>query len=157
MKSKQRHEIIKKLIQEHAIEDQQTLLNLMQEQYRVNANQATVSRDLRALGVHKKQVGSTMVYDLPAHDASKEILRLAVVQIAYNSALIVIHTLPGLAAFVGDYLDMQKDNLMILGTIAGENTIFVTPTNTKQIELVYKKLCGVLYVKQNKPIQGSHE
>jgi transcriptional regulator of arginine metabolism len=76
-----------------------------------------------------------------------EILRYAVVSIRHNEALIVITTIGGTAAFVGDYLDTQTD-LNILGTLAGENMVFVTPTSMKDIEDLSNKLCHRLKVKE---------
>ena len=140
-----RQDAIKELIQTHEVPDQQTLIQLMHTQYGINTNQAIVSRDLRALGVSKKQVRNKTLYALQETDASQEILRLAVVSIAHNDTLICIKTLPGLAAFVGDYLDLQE-NSGILGTLAGENCLFVTPEKTDKITELYNALCTLLHI-----------
>ena len=122
----QRQEAIKELIQNHPIEDQETLVEMIKKKYGIEANQSIISRDLRQLGVSKHLVNNKMIYELKEHDASREILRLAIIDIEHNETLIVIKTLPGLADFVGDYLDMHEE-LPILGNIAGENTVFVAP------------------------------
>lgn len=146
-KIKTRLEAITELIKSRPIEDQATLVELIKENYGIETNQAVVSRDLRSLGVTKHQVDDKMVYELKDADASREILRLAIVNIVHNEALIVITTLPGLSNFVGDFLDMH-DELEILGTIAGENTVFVAPTTIKNIKEVFSEICKVLHVRK---------
>lgn len=143
----QRHTAIRELINSHPIEDQETLVELIKKKYGIDTNQSIVSRDLRQLGVSKHQVNNRMIYELKEHDASREILRLAIIGVDHNETLIVIKTLPGLADFVGDYLDMHED-LPILGNIAGENTIFVAPQAKTSILTLYKQICEALYFKQ---------
>jgi transcriptional regulator of arginine metabolism len=148
-----RHTALQELITSHPIEDQQTLVQLMKERYGIDTSQAIISRDLRTLGVIKRSIKNKLIYDLTTIDASKEILRLAVSNVVHNEALIIINTLPALAAFVGDYLDMHEDT-DILGVLAGENTVFVTPTRIADITIVYAKICKLLYVQ---PPKGSYE
>jgi len=148
MRIKARHAALKKIISTQSIEDQQTLVQMIKQKFGIETNQAVVSRDLRTLGINKRQVHNKMIYELPDIDASKEILRLAVQAIHHNEALIVIDTLPGLAAFVGDYLDMHK-KIGILGVLAGENVLFITPTNTKNIKKVFNQVSQLVHVKQN--------
>lgn len=147
-KTNKRHEVIKELIATDAIEDQQTLVTLLQNRYGLSANQSIISRDLRTLGATKRKVNNKMIYELQTVDASREILRLAIIDIKHNESLIVVHTLPGLGAFVADFLDMHHD-CGILGTIAGENTIFIAPTKIKNIKQVMQKMRTLLYIKTN--------
>jgi transcriptional regulator of arginine metabolism len=142
-----RHEAIKELIKSHPIEDQETLVELIKKKYGIDTNQSIVSRDLRQLGVSKHQVNNRMIYELKEYDASREILRLAIMEVDHNESMIVIKTLPGLADFVGDYLDMQED-LLILGNIAGENTIFLVPRAKTSITALYNQVCKILYFKE---------
>jgi transcriptional regulator of arginine metabolism len=147
-KIKLRQAAIKELIKSEAIEDQQKLVDLIKERYGIEASQAVISRDLRALGVGKRKVQNKMVYEIAEIDPSKEILRLAIVNVQHNESLIIIHTLPGLAAFVGDYLDMRAHEIDIIGTIAGENTLFVAPQKIGTIKQVFSKICKIIYFKK---------
>lgn len=147
-KISQRQEAIRELINAHPIEDQETLVDLLEKEYDIETNQSIVSRDLRQLGASKHLVNGRMIYELTKTDVQREILRLAIVSIEYNDSIIVIKTFPALAAFVGDYLDMQED-LPMLGNIAGENTIFVTPTKGTSIESLFKELCAALYYQKD--------
>src|SRR5437870_520802 len=117
-----RHTAIKELIATHAIEDQDTLVDLIKKTYGIDCNQSIISRDLRQLNVATKMIDDRMVYDINTLDVSQEIFRLAVLNVRHNESLIVIDTLPSLAGFVGDMIDLtHKDT--ILGCIAGENTV----------------------------------
>lgn len=137
---------IQELIKTHAIEDQSMLLALLEKQYGINTNQAAISRDLRNLGIFKRARGESMVYELPHVDIVTEILHYAVQSAHHNESLIVIKTVAGTAAFVGDFLDEQHD-LPILGTIAGENTLFVTPRSLPDIPVLFELLCQRLKIK----------
>ena len=143
-----RQEAIKELLRKEQISDQKKLVKLLRDAYGIKTNQAVISRDLRKLGVIKKQVNDNLVYEIPASDTTTEILKLAIVNIEYNEAIIVIKTHPGLAAFVGDCLDRHPE-LDILGSLAGENVVFVTPRNLKKIEAVYQVICHKLHFRKN--------
>lgn len=142
----ERKTAIAELVKSHAIEDQAMLLDLLKKEYNIDTNQAAISRDIRKLGIHKRARGESMVYELPQTDAVTEILHYAVRSIAHNEAMIVIHTVPGTADLVGDFLDSQH-NLAILATLAGENVVFIAPISTKHIEELAKQLSHTLKIK----------
>lgn len=142
----QRRKAIKDLIQQKQVGDQHHLVHLLQAEYGIHTNQAVVSRDLRQLNVVKKKMHNKMVYELAEVNIDEELLKLAVVDIRRNEVMIVIKTYGGLAAFVGDYIDrhMRKG---VLGTLAGENVVFVTPESIRNIEKTLQELCVVLHFK----------
>lgn len=144
--TEKRREAIKELIAQKQVLDQQHLVKLLDTLCKIKTNQTVVSRDLRHLGVVKKQVKGVIVYELEQTDTRKELLKLAIENIEHNNALIVIKTHPALADFVGDCIDQLKET-SILGTLSGENTVFVTPRVLKEIESVYVILCKKLYFK----------
>lgn len=143
-----RQEAIIELIKKVAIADQNQLVSLLKEHYDIEANQAVVSRDLRKLGIVKKAVNGVLVYEFPDLNVSTEILRLALIDINYNDSMIVIKTQPGLADFVGDYVD-QHDDLDVLGCLAGENVVFVAPKSIKNIHKTYEKICQRFYFRKD--------
>ena len=57
--------------------------------------------------------------------------------------MIIVKTLPGLADYVGDYLDGQE-NSGILATLAGENVVFITPWSVQNIEHAFQQVCSIL-------------
>lgn len=144
-KPNKRREAIRALIDSQSIENQKQLSEKLKEQYNLDIHQSIISRDLYELGVIKRRIRNKMVYEISKIDAVKEILRLSVLQVDHNENLIVIKVLPGLAAFVGDYLDSKQEEAGVLGTIAGENMIFATPSSVKQIKKTYQKICEILY------------
>jgi len=146
MKTNERLELIKTLVKEEMIEDQATLVDLLNKEYQVKTNQVQVSRDLRRLDINKRKVGDKIVYDLPETDTILEILRLAIVEVTHNESMIVVKTIPAQADFVGDYLDAQEE-LDILGTLAGENTLLIPPKTVKDIKNIHKQVCKALYYK----------
>lgn len=142
-----RQEAIKELIKKTAVSDQNHLVKLLLEHYQIEANQAVISRDLRKLGIVKKMVNGILCYEVPDLDVKSEILRLALVDITHNESMIVITTHPALADFVGDCVD-QYDDLEVLGCLAGENVVFVTPKSVKNIKKVYDHLCEKFHFKK---------
>jgi transcriptional regulator of arginine metabolism len=123
-----RQEAIRKLLSKEAISDQQQLVERLKAVHAISTNQAAVSRDLQKLGVVKR----SHIYELPQTDIKAEIFKLAILKVEHNETTIVITTFPGLAAFVGDCLD-HTEGLDILGCLAGENVVFVTPRSIKTI------------------------
>jgi transcriptional regulator of arginine metabolism len=144
-----RQQAIKELISEHPISDQNQIVDLLRVKYGIKTNQTVISRDLRKLGVIKKMLEGTMVYEMAEVDVQTEIFRLALVDIDYNETMIVIKTHPGLSAFVGDHLDQFTD-LNILGCLAGENVVFIVPKKISEIAKTFDAICKKLQIKNRK-------
>jgi transcriptional regulator of arginine metabolism len=100
-----------------------------------DVTQSTISRDLRRLGAVKAidEEGRT-VYRFTADTAfpvRNASLGELITKIESNGATIVIHTTPGSASLVALHIDRNIDG--VLGTIAGDDTIFVAPASLKNI------------------------
>ena len=103
-----------------------------------DVNQSTISRDLRKIGAIKgtDSKGRT-VYRLSelasepsfAHHSLRELI----INITHNDSLIVIHASPGSASLIARHLDMNRP-AEILGTIAGDDTIFVAASKDHSIK-----------------------
>lgn len=143
-----RKDAILELIKKFPIENQDQLVQLLQEQYGIETNQSIVSRDLRELDITKRKFKNSMIYEQHDIDVYKEIMRLGIKDIAHNESLIIIKTLPGLAAFVGDYLDSQNE-VEFLATLAGENVVFVVPISTKDVKKNFLNLCQLVHFKSS--------
>jgi len=100
-------------------------------------NQSKISRLLRKLGAIKtSNERNQIVYTLPlepAPQASKNILSQLIISIRTNETLIVIHTNPGSASLIGRLVDHHRDKLHLLGTVAGDDTLFIAPKSVKHI------------------------
>lgn len=145
--AKKRQDAIKDLVSHYPIEDQLELVELLKKKYGIETNQAQVSRDLRRLQISKQSHPDKKIYSLPSHNVHRDILLLGIQDIDCNESMIVIRTMPGIAPFVGDYID-QQENLEILGSIAGENTIFIVPRSARNIQETCKALCHALFFKK---------
>jgi len=91
--------------------------------------QATLSRDLARLGARRVAgPGGGTVYELPEEERrdGAEALRGLVGQVACNGSLVVVRTHPGSAPAVARAIDLARLP-EVLGTIAGDDTVFVAP------------------------------
>ncbi len=125
-----RHSKILEIISEHPIETQDELLSrLKTEGYKVT--QATISRDIKDLRL-VKTLGSDGKYRYTEAQASSSEIRSNFDQLFLSSVvsmdlaqnIVVIKTLSGMANAVCAALD-STGNSAIVGTIAGDDTIFV--------------------------------
>ena len=111
-------------------------------------NQTKVSRLLRKLGVVKiKNEHGKMVYWLPKEPPPPELsssIYGLVTSIAANESIVIIRTSPGAAQLIGRLLDYCNNDNEILGTIAGDNTIFIAPKSVSNIKKLVKKIRGLL-------------
>ena len=125
----ERHATILQLISAHDVASQEALRHLL-EQRGVLVTQATLSRDLRELGVVRVPGDQGPRYALPETVVGEGIPTLDVLlpqlfsRIDGVGELIVLHTLASGAQPVSEAIDAAgwKE---VIGTIAGENTILV--------------------------------
>lgn len=111
-------------------------------------NQSKVSRLLRKIGAVKivNAKGQT-IYSLPREPAPPSMstpLRNLILDVVSNEVLIVIFTSPGSASMVARILDYTQIQTEILGTIAGDDTIFVTPKSIKNIQKLGEEIKALL-------------
>jgi transcriptional regulator of arginine metabolism len=130
MRKRDRHETILELVGSHAIANQEELRRLLVERG-WHVTQATLSRDLRELGVVRAATSDGARYVLPqmlGTDEGKPSLEALLPQLFDDvdgvSELLVLHTLPGGAQPIAEAIDAQGWP-EIIGTIGGENTILI--------------------------------
>jgi transcriptional regulator of arginine metabolism len=125
----ERHAAILELISAHDVASQEALRQLLEERG-VSVTQATLSRDLRELGVVRVPGDMGARYALPETVAGEAIPTLDFLlpqlfsRIDGVGELIVLHTLASGAQPVSEAIDAAAWK-EVLGTIAGENTILV--------------------------------
>ncbi len=134
--AKARLEALRQLLQDGELSTQDELCSKL-EKLDFATTQSTVSRDLRKLGAIKgvDAEGQT-VYQLP-HQMEANIpatLTDLVRSIETNGSMIVIRTAVGSAPLIARQLDRLTPG-GILGTIAGDDTIFVAPASTDKREV----------------------
>jgi transcriptional regulator of arginine metabolism len=136
---------IKEILATRTITSQEDLRReLGKRAFRVT--QATLSRDMKELGVSRIARNGMLRYSIPAaSEASslRPIVGAEVVGLDANEFLIVVHTLPGAAHTVGEYVDVQQSD-DILGTVAGDNTLLVIPASASKTRQVMAYLKHIL-------------
>jgi arginine repressor len=133
LEAKTRLDALRELLDQGQLSTQDELREEL-ESRRFAVTQSTISRDLRRLGAVKAvDPDGRTVYRLSAEHSvpvSGNSLRDLVQDIKNNGSIIVIHTIPGTASLIALHLDRHKPG-GILGTIAGDDTIFVAPGTLK--------------------------
>ena len=123
--------VVKELIRNNRIDNQDTLLSMLKVEG-FTVTQATLSRDLKMLKVGKISDGwSGYYYSLPENDLVSESeksyiqdVRRGIISIEFSGNFGVVKTRPGNANSVGIALDILAIP-EILGTLAGDDTIFI--------------------------------
>jgi transcriptional regulator of arginine metabolism len=125
----ERQAAILRLVGQHSIASQEELKRLLSADGFL-VTQATLSRDLRDLGVLRAPTEDGARYLLPEMlgDSDKpkleELLPQWFSRIDGVGELIVLHTLPSGAAPISEAVDSQTWP-EVLGTLAGENTVLI--------------------------------
>lgn len=138
-----RHAAILRLVRERRIASQDSLREALAAEG-IKVTQATLSRDIRELGLAKlvdPQGGS--YYANPHEGLLKpdlgQVLPTLMVSIEGSGPLIVIKTATGGAPAVAAALD-QVGWKEIIGTLAGDDTLLVVARNPRQRQLVEARL-----------------
>jgi transcriptional regulator of arginine metabolism len=113
----------------------------------IHAAQPTISRDLVALGVGRIAAAGGARYRLDERDGALPIepVRRLVDAVATNGMLVVVRTKAGAASTVARALDDARLD-EILGTIAGDDTIFVAPRQSREAAALARRLRTLLSV-----------
>jgi len=112
-----------------------------------DVTQATVSRDLDAIGAKRMRTSEGPVYRVGGEgtDAHKVALYAAVddfVQsVATSGNLIVFHVPPGAAQFVASRIDAASIE-GVVGTIAGDDTILIVADDTVGAQVIAQRVQG---------------
>lgn len=131
MNTAARRRLIRKLIMDHPVSSQSDIVDLLTSESH-DVTQATVSRDLQALGAVKARVNGTLRYLLPddltsgdaAFAAVARSMSEFVLSISVSVNVVVLKTSPGAAHVVAGAIDAAP-MLGVLGTIAGDDTLMV--------------------------------
>lgn len=145
MRKKDRHELIKQIISENPIRNQNELMDYLQ-QYQVSATQATISRDIRDLKIVKTidETGKPRFelfheQQTPTEDDDiKRLIRMTkdvIVKVDTVQFMTIVSTLPDNAHLLASVLD-DLSSEFIVATMASFDTIIVisrTPEDAQQV------------------------
>lgn len=141
----ERRDRIRALLLAGGITTQEALREALLSQ-QIDVTQATLSRDLRALRARRvTRADGSAAYELPpphedpqAEGPTEQVVAM-VDSIARNEALIVVHTAPGAASAVARAIDLSRVE-GVLGSLAGDDTVFVAPLSVRQVAEVERRL-----------------
>ena len=115
------------------------------------STQATISRDIKELRIVKELTSlgtyryTTATREVPHTFSGRlnTIFRECVTSFDYAQNIIVIHTLPGLANAAASAMDAMNMSV-VLGTIAGDDTVFVVMRDTNSAAAFCGEIKGLL-------------
>ncbi|HLA40593.1 MAG TPA: arginine repressor, partial [Candidatus Glassbacteria bacterium] len=126
MDKKERRSLILHIVSGEPVRSQQELIKRLRERG-VATTQATISRDIREIGLVKATDGGGSfryrLSDLPTHHTAQMNGRV-VKYISESSNLLVVHTRPGFAQSVAASID-QLSWREIIGTVGGDDTVLI--------------------------------
>lgn len=142
----------KKLLKEQCYGSQGELAAALHKCGFENITQAKISRTLTKLGaVKKRNVRNEIVYllqDELSAPRTKQAIHTVVLSIKHNNMQIIIKTGIGGAPLIARMLDLQGESVGVLGTLAGDDTIFVAPVDVTQIENIAQSISIMLDFQQ---------
>lgn len=149
MKAKRQAKIME-IISNTDLETQEQLQKALQEAG-FSCTQATISRDIKELRIVKELTGlgtyryATAAKEVPTGFTGRlnTIFRECVTSFDYAQNIVVIHTLPGLANGAASALDAMN-MAVVLGTIAGDDTVFVVMRDTNAAAAFCGEIKGLL-------------
>jgi transcriptional regulator of arginine metabolism len=130
---------ILEVIRKQAVRSQEELAAFL-ERDGIETTQATLSRDIRELGLVKGREGyqvSEDPYPAPPDDLLRRTFKQYVVRTDISGNILMIRTSPGNAHPIAVVLDAAQWP-EVLGTIAGDDTVFVLMRNAR----LGKKMLG---------------
>lgn len=131
-----RRRLVRQVLREEVVSSQEQLASLLSERG-VPCTQATLSRDLRDMGVSRERTDAGLRYVLDNRArylaALREVVGMEILDVRHNGSLIVLRTLAGRAQGVAAYIDESNDP-RVLGTVAGDDTVFIAPAEAARID-----------------------
>ncbi len=142
--SERRRDAVARIIRSRRISTQEGLLDALAGAG-FRATQATLSRDLARLGARRVSRPDGAFYELgeaQAEDAFAA-LRGLVTSVTANPSLVVVRTHPGSAPAIARAIDLAGVP-EVLGTIAGDDTVFVAPAGEVRARRLAARLAELL-------------
>jgi transcriptional regulator of arginine metabolism len=114
-----------------------------------HVNQSKISRLIRKLdAIKSKNELGQIVYRLgrePAPPTTSTQLSNLIVDVIANETTIIVNTSPGAAQLIARVLDYHKDKIKMIGTIAGDDSIFIAPVSIKTINDSLREIKNLLF------------
>jgi len=141
-----RHNAILDIIRAGGITSQEELMHGLKARH-IDVSQSTLSRDIQELRLAKTGGEYTVMESEPAGKPSDEswrrIIREFLVDVAIAGNIVVVNTGPGHASTVSQAID-EAGWSEAIGTIAGENTVFIAASSEKEGRRLERRIRGLL-------------
>lgn len=138
---KERLARIKELVLEYDITTQDKLVEILNKDG-YNVTQATVSRDIKKLGLVKSFEGGVNKYVLKKHSDTSDhslILKNTILTVKSAQNLVIIKCKAGMANAVCVYIDALELHGLV-GTLAGDDTIFIAASDSISAEQIRENI-----------------
>lgn len=137
-KQEQLIKAFKEILKAESYGSQGEIVEALKAQGHDNISQSKISRMLSKFGaVRTRNARGDMVYCLPPElgmPTAKSPLKQLVLDIVHNNVMVIIRTSPGAAQLIARLLDSLSKKDGVLGTIAGDDTIFIAPADVTKID-----------------------
>jgi len=142
---KRRHEAILEIITEQPVATQERLIELLAERG-IKTTQATLSRDIQQLSLVKQRDDKGIYrYTMPAAAITeKSLFEEAVISVDYAMNTIVLKCRAGMAQGTCAAID-SVEHQGVVGTIAGDDTIFILVRSEADAKKLSKKFLSELF------------
>lgn len=129
-------EILKNILNQDGASTQEEICNKL-ALLGIEITQSSVSRWLRKIQAIKvfSDKGTSYVLPKPEMISKSRLL----ISVSYNNSLVVIRTAPGSASWFASLID-QHFHGKVLGTLAGDDTVFITPIKEEMIPSLAKEI-----------------
>lgn len=140
-----RHEAILEIIAEQPVATQERLIELLAERG-IKTTQATLSRDIQQLSLVKQRDDKGIYrYTMPAAAITeKSLFEEAVISVDYAMNTIVLKCRAGMAQGTCAAID-SVEHQGVVGTIAGDDTIFILVRSEADAKKLSKKFRSELF------------
>ncbi|MBQ8161268.1 MAG: arginine repressor [Clostridia bacterium] len=157
-----RHQTILEIIQKEVIETQEELADALKKR-EIRVTQATVSRDIKELQLTKMIDAQGNYRYVPPGTAgtslSKRLIHFlveTVISVECAENLVVIKTISGSANVVAEAID-NLEWKEIVGTIAGDNTLFVATRKPQDAQNVAERFRQIAHVDHHEDDAGQEQ
>jgi transcriptional regulator of arginine metabolism len=141
MRKHERQQLTESLIKQKSLSTQEDLVAALKK-FGCQVTQATVSRDMRELGVRKATDRNGKTREVLAR-----VLLESESEIRQAQNLVVVRSEPGTAPNLGRAID-EIDHSDIIGTVAGDDTVLLVLSGSGQAKKITK------YLKKLTEVQG---
>ncbi|WP_161878142.1 arginine repressor [Alkalibacterium sp. MB6] len=149
MKKKERHQLLRQLVQQETIRKQEDFVNKLLDRG-IEVTQATISRDIKELQLIKVPAkDGGYQYNLPPemnYNISKKLGRLmkdAFVSIDTQKEFVLVKTLPGNAFALGTLIETANYK-EVFGCISGDDTVLIICRDEESAERFQRRIISFI-------------